>query len=304
MKRLKILTILSVFMISGLFSMNAFAGSYPISHATFNSTGSIVYDMSGDIKFYLSDLKNSQTDFNYLSDYVTAQKTTLESAISTKQTEVTNGKNTIVNKMANSCSVPAANVDTNNNSIYEWSEITTGVDLVYKKGLEKGSGVVSDAINSKGIYQDVDSGSSNVDHEISWTNNKGCKCYVEFSCECGSKNLYASAAAYNASGTLIYYECDDEDGDMWTHDRSKAEAAISAGGDHAPATLWTDSVSGGTIYQYYSGGKHGGNHYQSAGGKCFVPAGGKVVLYMEGVHGSGSDDASDWSIVAIPLGFN
>ncbi len=26
--------------------------------------------------------------------------------------------------------------------------------------------------------------------------------------------------------------------------------------------------------------------------------------YMEGVHGSGSDDASEWSIVAVPLGFN
>ena len=248
MKRLKVLTILSVFMISSLFSIDAFAGAYPITHATLNSTGSAVYDMSGGIKFYLSDLKNLQTDYNALSDYVTAEKTTLESSIASKKTEVTNGKNTIVNKMANNCYVPAANVDTNNNSIYEWSEITNGVTLVYNKGIEKGSSVVSEAIDSKGIYQNVDSGSANIDHTIQWTNNKGCKCYVEFSCECGDRNNQAWVAAYNASGTLIYYEEDGDGGDRWTHDRAKAQAAVNAGGDHAPAILWSKNVTGGTVY--------------------------------------------------------
>lgn len=214
MRKIKTIIIASSLLISSLFSMNAFAGAYPISHVTFNSTGSIVYDMSGDIKFYLSDLKNSQTDFNYLSDYVTTQKTTLESSISSKQTEVTNGKNSIVSKMT-SRGISSSSINTNGNSYYEWSELKNGVTLVYNKGKSDGKQVIANAINSKGITVQQNSYSGNDDTDHVWTNTYGCQVLYKAS-GCSEEGCDVKVKAYNASGSVINSATNNPDHRDWS----------------------------------------------------------------------------------------
>ena len=256
---------------------------------------------SHDIRIYLSDLRTIESNMDALGTYTNTQYSSINTSITNKKTEVTNGKNTIVNKMVNNCYVPAGNINKNNNSYYEWSEIAGGVKLCYDKGYEKGAGCIAEAVQSKGIYENISSGSGNRDQTTTWTNNKGCACYVEASCECGARNEFAEAGLYNASGSIIKYMRDDEDGDLWSESYSRAQAAVSSG---AVAALWSKSISGGTIYMYKQGGKHGGNHYQSASVKGIVPAGGRVYLYTTGAAGGDSTGQSDWSIVAVPLGYN
>ena len=212
--KLKPILTLTVFALSSLFSMNAFAGTYPVTHVTLNSNGSYVWDTSSDVKLYLSDLKNLQADYNSLSDYVTSEKSTIETQIAAKQSAVTSGKGTIATKIK-SYGIANSSINTNGNSYYEWSELTNGVKPVYDKGYSDGRQIIANAISSKGITVQQDTYSGNDDSDHVWKNTYGCQVLYKAS-GCSEEGCDVHVKAFNAGGSVINSATNNPDHRDWS----------------------------------------------------------------------------------------